>query len=713
MKKSSFINAQSLEFDYGGCIISDNKSSIKSNDRIKSLNDFKSRYPFFYDSVISKLAYNGNGPSCLDTKNTNLATEQLDQLNMIKGKFDEIIPKIGKCGPNGTLTNGYDINEVRTVYKDFFTHPQLCLFSLGALVENDPQFLLFILDSLFGISKPMLEYLRLSDKAVYDSFLQVAVLYIQTVSGNFPYQGNSSAPITVEQKGILYDGTLNVFLNKIIDIKEEPMILGFYSDILSRFQSLVEDCFVTTYKIDKKWNKTIEHSKTIIDLYKKVALIDAINITTTDLKSIFTNILNYKNAIFSKFDILVNIFRTNLNDKLTELFRNKGNINYINKTARSQFFWLNTARSIQKEMASKPIDYNNLFVRSLGSENLQLAYTLFCILISLYLSSVYQMIGDVVTDAYTRKYLYYNSDGSPIQTTIDGTSMDIELLLKNIVGSTMSHIYTIYYSSTVDYLNYINNYLLGIYSNGAENQSIASLLGLPADARLGVIRDNMYVALVHRSMYMGNAYMLVAQSCTLSTDPAELYDFPHNFETFVTSMQNKLAITQAASIPLFIVTLENQFDNHGNSAAGFRNISRFSSKSNFGEDEFSTSINNATYSGNLTSLADELSKNSPVLTTIRKLVADINNSTGTSESDYTIEIFDINTKIGILNAGNIDSLKIDLIMVPGGTTSTTFPTSTAFPTSTPSTNNMSMYLIALVILIGLIIIFYLMSKKKY
>ena len=708
MKKSSFeVTAQPVAFDYAKCISPNSNSTITSDANINNLNDFKSRYPYFFNSVISKLSYNGYGTDCLDnTSKMGLSTEQRAKLEAIKGKFDNIIPDAGKCGPIGTLTNGYDVREVRQVYKNFFVNPQLCLFYLGTLVENDQQFLFYILESLLGISKPMLDYLRDSDNAVYGSLLKIATLYIKTVSGQFVYETNAKIVVTAEQKRILTDGTLDIFLNKIIDVSEEPMILAYYSDVLSRFQSLVEDCFVETYKIEKKWNKTLEHSKTIIDVYKKVIVVAELNITSTNLRDKITRIINHKKSLFDKFDSLISIFNNELSAKLTELNRNKRNRDYIQNLAASQFYVIDNAREIQREMGAS-FDFNSLFVRALGSGNLQVGYYVFCILIQLYISSVYDMLIDMYADMATKEYLYYNSDGSPIIVTLmNGETTNIDSLLKSIIESVGSHIYGIYFSISSKYLNYINNYLLGLKRTGANRSAITALLSLPEDAKFSHIRDNMYVSLVHRAQQMSNAYMLMAQTCSLSADPAELYDFPHDFKSLTNSFKNKYEIIISPSTPLFALTTVNQFARNGNNIDTFRNISRFSSKSNFGEDEFTASLNNALYSHELTSLEDQLSSASPDITTIRALVAMINATTDTSGVDYTNDINNINTKIGLLNTASVGVPDIGLLGVPDATTDTT---------ATPSTsdNNLTMYLIPLVILIGLIILFYLMNKKKY
>ena len=91
----------------------------------------------------------------------------------------------------------------------------------------------------------------------------------------------------------------------------------------------------------------------------------------------------------------------------------------------------------------------------------------------------------------------------------------------------------------------------------------------------------MYVSLVHRAQQMSNAYMLMAQTCSLSADPAELYDFPHDFKSLTNSFKNKYEIIISPSTPLFALTTVNQFARNGNNIDTFRNISRFSSKSNF------------------------------------------------------------------------------------------------------------------------------------
>ena len=716
MKKSSFgsyVVPQPLSFNYNECVKPGHNSTITSDANINSMDDFKSRYPYFFNSVISKLSYNGYGKDCLDSE-TGLTPDKVAQLAAIKGKFDQIIPDAGKCGPIGPpLTNGYDVREVRKVYKNFFVNPQLCLFYLGTLVANDQQFLFYILESLMGISKPMLDYLQASDNEFYKSLLKVAVLYIKTTSGNFVYGSNSKVDVTPQELVILTDGTLDTLLNKIIDVSDDPLILAYYSDVLSRFQSLVEDCFLKTYPniytADKKRNKTLEHSKTILDTYKKVILIAELNITTSSLRDKLTRIINHKNSLLDKFDSLISKFNNQLSTKSTELNRNKRNRDYIQNLAKSQFYVIDNVLKLQRELGAS-FDFNRLFVRTLGSGNLQVGYYVFCILIQLYLSGVYDMIGDIYADMSTKQYLYYNSDNSPIIITVDGKSTDIETLIKSIVSDTTSHIYGIYYSISSKYLNYINNYLLGLKRTGANRDSITSLLSLPADAKLAQIRDNMYVSLVHRAQQMSNAYMLMAQTCSLSADPAELYDFPHNFKSLTNSFKNKYEVAQASSTTLFLLTTENQFAANGNS--GFRNISRFSNKSNFGEDEFTASLNNALYSHELTELEDQLSSTSPDIPTIRALVAMINGTTDTSGMDYTDIINNINTKIGLLNTVSIGLPDIGLI---GATTDTTDTTDTTATQATPSTsdNNLTMYLIPLVILIGLIILFYLMNKKKY
>jgi hypothetical protein len=333
-----------------------------------------------------------------------------------------------------------------------------------------------------------------------------------------------------------------------------------------------------------------------------------------------------------------------------------------------------------------------------------------------YCTAIYDMVGNVLADWSSHKYLYYNSDNSPISVTVDGKLTNIDKLLEDIVAESISKIFGTYYSQTFEYLIYINNFLIGLKRTGASRNYITSLLNLSPDAKFSHIRDNMYTHLIYKAQLMSNAYSLMSQTYSLSTDKIELYDFPHNFKTLTESLLNKYTILQAKSITVFALLTENQLAKNGNQP--FRSISRFSSKSNFGEDSLTDSANNAKYSSYLTELSDELSKDQPDLELIKTLAAQANSITDTSGLDYTSTIIEINNMVSTLNTLTVGGNDLQLLRVPGVTTSTpviTAPPITPVITAPPSTpkNDLSMYLIPLVILIGLIILFYLMNKKKY
>jgi len=252
-----------------------------------------------------------------------------------------------------------------------------------------------------------------------------------------------------------------------------------------------------------------------------------------------------------------------------------------------------------------------------------------------------------------------------------------------------------------------------------------------------VIRDNIYIKLIQQVQTMCNTSVLVGgiETGKISTDPFELYDFPHDFNSFTKSLENKLDLLRNMFSEDFY---NNYFDNLkgfnnnttntgtkdtpkqtasnvGNmykisdditSKQGFSNFRKIS-KSKFGVDSLTTSVNDSKYSYNLSLLLTKLYGNSPDVASIRTLVNETNNLSVSSKYDYSSIISNINTKIGNLNANN-NTLAIELLR-------TTIPASTAGTagtTGTTGTNNLTMYLIPLVVLIGLIILFYLMSKKN-
>jgi hypothetical protein len=262
------------------------------------------------------------------------------------------------------------------------------------------------------------------------------------------------------------------------------------------------------------------------------------------------------------------------------------------------------------------------------------------------------MIGDIYADVTTNKLLYYNSDNSPISVNVNGTSTNLDSLLEDIITESISKIFGTYYEKTFSYLIYINNFLLGLKRTGASRNNITSLLNLSPDAKFSHIRDNMYTHLVYKAQLMSNAYSLMSQTYSLSTDPVELYDFPHNFKTLTESLLNKYTVLQANSTIIFALAIANQSANMGSST--FSNISRFSSKSNFGENSFTRSLNNGKYSHNLSALTDELSISPPDLASIKTLLAETNSITVSMNNFFILFYIIVNlmneyTKLGILH----------------------------------------------------------------
>jgi hypothetical protein len=670
-------------------------------------------------------------PTCSNPPNINeLGTDKVSQINNLTRLFHSLIP--GECMfKNDTLLDGYNYYQVYQVYTGFFTHRQLCLFSLGDHVEKDRQFLLFILSYFFGFSKELMEYIKKDNETVYNNLLKIATLYIKTYAPRRAYKG-----IFVNQKqpdiSALTDGSFESVLN--YDIAGNVM-LGFYSSILKGFQSCMEDSLLNTYKPQNITSKNISSqiSEKTNGIINSIIGNTTLDLTSTDSTTKLTNIYNYKTTVFNAFNNLLNIFNTENSNNITNIISNRENKDYLENLATTQFnieFLLN--RTTQRSYNS----YSDVVIDIFTNGNIETSILFFCKINAICFIAVQNILGPLILDISTNISDYVNNDG-----TFKSTIFNRETItLKNTIISLIRYIvdlYKNYYSKLIDYMNYLNNYILGIQLTGAKTTTIIELLSLPSNSNIDVIRDNIYIKLIQQVQTMCNTSVLVGgiETGKISTDPFELYDFPHDFNSFTKSLENKLDLLRNMFSEDFY---NNYFDNLkgfnnnttntgtkdtpkqtasnvGNmykisdditSKQGFSNFRKIS-KSKFGVDSLTTSVNDSKYSYNLSLLLTKLYGNSPDVASIRTLVNETNNLSVSSKYDYSSIISNINTKIGNLNANN-NTLAIELLR-------TTIPASTAGTagtTGTTGTNNLTMYLIPLVVLIGLIILFYLMSKKN-
>jgi len=328
-------------------------------------------------------------------------------------------------------------------------------------------------------------------------------------------------------------------------------------------------------------------------------------------------------------------------------------------------------------------------------------------LISLYSSAFIDFLADIYSDyiVHTDQYV---KDGKNISVRVNGEVTNIDILLENLINGGISHVLRIYYSTSIDYLNYMNNYLLGVKLTHASMDELTSGLSMPANSTFEKIRNSMHTIFIHVTQQQANAYSLITPVNALSFDTTDVFDFPHDFDSLVASLKNKLILAESFPISTkYLIDMIYEYTNDGNNTDRFKNISRFlrTSKSSFGIDSIEKSTNDATYSHNLVSLTHELSVVSrPNIAKIKQLVTKINTTKDTSELDYITVLQSNNTKIAILNASLESSDAIPLLIIPGHTSSA--------PTDNPKKKGIPVLLIFFILIMALFIISYFMSKKN-
>jgi len=205
----------------------------------------------------------------------------------------------------------------------------------------------------------------------------------------------------------------------------------------------------------------------------------------------------------------------------------------------------------------------------------------------------------------------------------------------------------------------------------------------------------------------------------LSNDPLEIYDFPYDFNTFLTSLNNKLAFLKTKiSADVIRGVIASSVGKMGTPGTeGFRRIS----KSRFGEDNMvSQESIDTQYAFNLVLLKDKLSQQNPVVADIIALVNQINTADVSSKLNYNIVLSGLNATISRKGLTGVPLLNISATattspLIAAGATATTRPLIYAGGAgSSGDLVKVLMYsVLAIFVLIVLIFIFNYLKKKKY
>jgi hypothetical protein len=698
MKRSSFAaTATTSPFNFAACSNVDS-TVIKSDNDIKTINDFKSRYPNFY-------ANHGKCATSPDVANIN-------------NIFSDVLTTNCKS-KNGTLSegDGYNYYKVHQVYSEFFKHPLMCLSSLGTLVQDDPQFLLYMLSYSFGFSKNMLEFIRLNNPGVYTATLDIAISYFKVVGPILSSRQSASESISINQ------ANLKTVLDYEIQYMADPLTISIYYDLYRRFQGIVEDRFsglklITTSIVGytTKVNGTIQG--VIESLMGNTVLDLSSSHYTSNLNAKITKIYSYNKTMTEVFNSLLHIFDTDLNKSLIDMNKNIGNKRFLENVAEDQLImdFSDFAVKMAKDEYQSTYD---MFSDTIKNANMESTFFYFAMLGVLHSHALGRMLIQILDDIKRDPSDYFNSDGTV--KSVNGT--DISKVLDDVFVKSggMVKIYKRGSAGMIKYMNYLNNYLLGMISTNANTGTLLRILSLPNTATIEDIYNTIYIKLVYQVRQLCNTYIVTTPDITLGNDPLEIYDFPYDFRTFLASVRNKKNLLKTISNVQNMEALLNMAKSGmvrtsttpaRISASTFGRIS----KSRFGEvdDENVQDSDDATYSNNLILLERKLNKVSPDVESIRTLVTETNNITSQPLYSYGIILSHINTLIEKLNDGITDSnLKIQLLS--NRDTAAPDPVLTA-PTvvAVKQDNNLSLYLlILLIVLIGLFILINFMNKKKY
>ena len=330
----------------------------------------------------------------------------------------------------------------------------------------------------------------------------------------------------------------------------------------------------------------------------------------------------------------------------------------------------------------------------------------------LYSHAVGRLFMEIVADMENKSSDYFNNDRT--LKSVNNTNIE-QILISNFVETNgIINVYEKYASNTVQYMNYLNNYLLGLINTNANKSSLLDLLGLLSGATTEQVINTIYIKLIYQVKQLCNTYIVTTDTCTLSNDPIEIYDFPYDFTTFLDSLNNKLDVLRkriSADIIRGVIAKSIGTTSTPQGTEGFRRIS----KSRFGaEYQLPQQAIEALSAYYLVQLLDKVINSKGDITGITALVSKINASSVTSNSTYNTMISTINS--GISAIGNsIPLLTVSSITSPPMSAVAVGDAGSSGSSGSSGTlTNMLMYsVLAIFVLIVLILIFNYLKKKKY
>jgi len=637
-----------------------------------------------------------------------------NSINKVKQRFAEVVSN--NCAtPNGNLSDGdgYNYYKVRQVYPEFFQNPRACLTSLGSLVKQDRQFLLFMLSYSFGFSKNMMQFIKENNSTVFNNTLNVATLYFQVVGPKNAEPKEVDFTPTPEDLAILTNGTLANVLNYQIEYVSDIITLSMYYDLYRRFQGIVEDCFVENFIGIVSTGKTIMVNKSIEDIIAAIMGNATLNLEPSDSSQKFANINNYANKLHSSFNSLLNIFESNLSNNVTMINQNITNKQFLESVPTNQFI-INFTTFKQKLAADVYPNAYEGFKDAIGNANLESTYLYFCMLSVLYGHAVGRFFMQIAVDMENKSSDYFNNDGT--LKSVNNTDIE-QLLISNFTGTNgIVNVYEKYASNTLQYMNYLNNYLLGLINTNANKSSLLDLLGLPSGATTEQIINTIYIKLIYQVRQLCNTYIVTTEKCTLSNDPIELYDFPYDFTTFFESINNKLVVLRkriSVDIIRGVIAKTVGKRNSTTTIQGMEGFIRIS-KSRFGaESQLPQQEIEALYAYYLVQLLDKVVNNKTDVSGITTLVSKINSSS--SNLNYNTILSSINSAIIATGNTTIPLLTVSSITSPPMSAVAVGDAGRSGRSGSSGTlTNMLMYsVLAIFVLIVLILIFNYLKKKKY
>jgi len=457
---------------------------------------------------------------------------------------------------NGTLSDGdgYDYYKVHQVYTGFFKNSELCLKSLGTLVERDRQFLLFILSYFNGFSKEFMEYIEKDNNTVYENLLKIAIIYIKTYAPTRAYKNASFTLLPSSETLALTDGSLQSVLDYDITPGSSIIVLGMYKSVLNKFQERVEECLLRDYKLVgvTSKNRTSQIRTDRENQIKKITGDITLDLTSHDSTTKLTNIYNYRNSVFNAFNNILSLFNTNTQDILNTLSNDQTSVqtkkNYIESLATTQ---LNIDLGRFNERLGGSNAYKSaseMYIDIITNGNIQTSFFYFCLINVIYYDAIGSIFIKLNNDLMENGSDYFNSDGTPKSIIINGETITLKSMFLSLYSGIIN-LFQNYYNKLIKYMSYLSIYLLGIQTTGADTTTITNLLSLPSGYALEKIRNNIYIKLIKQIQIISYSSGSTGESCGLSVDPFEMYDFAYDFDSYLKYLENALYSLQTQYSP--------------------------------------------------------------------------------------------------------------------------------------------------------------------